>query len=62
MPENVKIGLMIAEHRKKCDNIGCSFDYHAFAIGQSPFHIPRPLKDALAANVHQGHYSAAAGI
>ncbi len=62
MPENLRIGLMIAEHRKKCSNISCSFDYHGFAFGQSPFHVPAPLQKALAENVDNGHYSAAEGI
>ncbi len=62
MPENVKIGLMVAEHRKKCSSLQCSFDYHAFAIGQSPFHVPEPLENSLRENTHQSHYSASVGI
>ena len=62
MPENVKIGLMVTEHRKKCSKLKCSFDYHAFAIGQSPFHIPEPIERALQENTHQSHYSASVGI
>ena len=62
MPENVKIGMMVAKYRKKCQTQGCSFDYHAFAIGQSPFHVPKSLERALAENANQNHYSEAAGI
>ncbi|MHA2095160.1 MAG: pyridoxal phosphate-dependent aminotransferase, partial [Candidatus Hodarchaeales archaeon] len=62
MPENVSIGLMVTEHRKKCSKLSCSFDYHAFAIGQSPFHIPAPIEKALCDNAHQSHYSASVGI
>ena len=62
MPENLRIGLIVAEQRKKCKTVGCAFDYYSFAFGQSPFHVPPPLVKALAANAHQGHYSAAEGI
>ncbi|PWI48489.1 aminotransferase class I/II [Candidatus Heimdallarchaeota archaeon B3_Heim] len=62
MPENVKIGLMVTEHRKNCSKLSCSFDYHAFAIGQSPFHVPEPLEASLRENTHQSHYSASIGI
>jgi aspartate aminotransferase len=48
MPENLRVGnlrvgLMISEHRRKCVNNGCNFDYYGFAFGQSPFHVPPPL-------------------
>ncbi len=62
MPENVRIGLMIAEHRAKCKTNGCDFNYHALAFGQSPFHIPPPVAAALAKNTERSHYSAANGI
>jgi len=29
MPENLKIGLMIAEQRKKCASGGCNEEYYA---------------------------------
>ena len=62
MPENLRIGLMVSEHRKKCSSIACSFDYYGFAFGQSPFHVPPPIAKALADNVDKGHYSDAQGI
>ena len=62
MPDNLKVGLMIAEQRKKCSSGGCNEEYCALGFGQSPFHVPPPLVDALADNAHQGHYSAAEGI
>ncbi|KAG2475716.1 MAG: Aspartate aminotransferase [Nitrosopumilales archaeon] len=62
MPENLKVGLMIAEQRKKCADGGCHEEYYALGFGQSPFHVPQPLVDALAKNADQGHYSAAEGI
>ena len=62
MPENLKVGLMIAEQRKKCASIGCNEKYYGLGFGQSPFHVPQPLVDGLAQNATKGHYSAAEGI
>lgn len=62
MPDNLRIGLMVSEHRKKCQSAGCSFDYIGLAFGQSPFHVPPPLSRGLKENSDKGHYSAAEGI
>ncbi|MGI9566647.1 MAG: pyridoxal phosphate-dependent aminotransferase [Nitrosopumilus sp.] len=62
MPDNLKVGLMIAEQRKRCSSGGCNEEYYALGFGQSPFHVPPPLVSALSENAHQGHYSAAEGI
>jgi len=62
MPDNLKMGLMIAEQRKKCASVGCNVEYFALGFGQSPFHVPPPLVKALASSANQGHYSAAEGI
>jgi len=62
MPENLKVGLMIAEQRKKCASVGCHEQFYALGFGQSPFHVPPPLETALAQSANQGHYSAAEGI
>ena len=62
MPDNLKVGLMIAEQRKKCASGGCHEEYYALGFGQSPFHVPPPLVKALSDNANQGHYSAAEGI
>ncbi len=62
MPENVKIGLMVSESRKKCLNTSCPMEYYGFSFGQSPFHVPDPLKDGLINNASSGNYSAAEGI
>ena len=62
MPDNLKVGLMIAEQRKKCASGGCNEEYCALGFGQSPFHVPPPLVSALSENAHQGRYSAAEGI
>ena len=47
MPENLRIGLMVSESRKKCQNTSCPLEYYGLAFGQSPFHVPEPLKNGL---------------
>ncbi len=39
MPENLRVGLMISEHRKKCSLIAFNFDFYGFAFGQSSFQV-----------------------
>ena len=39
MPDNLKVGLMIAEQRKKCASVGCHEEYYGLGFGQSPFHV-----------------------
>jgi len=62
MPDNLKVGLMIAEQRKKCSAGGCNEEYYALGFGQSPFHVPPSLIASLQESASQGHYSAAEGI
>lgn len=62
MPENVRIGLMLREQRKKCALQGCHQNFYGFAFGQSPFPVPQPISDALKDNAARAHYVDAAGI
>lgn len=62
MPDNLKVGLMVAEQRKVCASGGCTGEYYGLGFGQSPFHVPPVLSRALADNASLGHYSAAEGI
>lgn len=62
MPENLRVGLMISEQRKKCKNEDCDFEYYSFALGQSPFPVPKVLQEALCKNAGKGHYSSSIGI
>jgi aspartate aminotransferase len=62
MPENLRVGLFVAEQRKSCDKIGCNIEFYSFGFGQSPFHVPPPLERSLGGSAHMGHYSAAEGI
>ena len=62
MPDNLKVGLMVAEQRKKCASGGCFEEFYGLGFGQSPFHVPSVLSNALSENADKGHYSAAEGI
>ena len=62
MPDNLKVGLMVKEQRSKCATNGCHEEFYGLGFGQSPFHVPSVLSDALSENSHQGHYSASEGI
>lgn len=62
MPENLRVGRIVSDHRKECQLIECEFDYYGFAFGQSPFPVPEPLVRALAANADKGKYAPSEGI
>ncbi len=62
MPDNLKVGLMVAEQRKKCASGGCTEEFYGLGFGQSPFHVLPVLSKALAESAEKGHYSAAEGI
>lgn len=62
MPENLRIGMMIAKQREKCSLQACSFEYYGFAFGQSPFHVSPPLARALGRCAEKAEYSPALGV
>ncbi|HDS62708.1 MAG TPA: pyridoxal phosphate-dependent aminotransferase, partial [Methanofollis liminatans] len=62
MPENLRIGQMIARQRNACSLAGCKERYYNFALGQSPFPVPPALVKALASAADRGEYAAAEGI
>ncbi|MGD8315382.1 MAG: aminotransferase class I/II-fold pyridoxal phosphate-dependent enzyme, partial [Syntrophobacterales bacterium] len=62
MPENLRVGRIVSDHRKECQLIECEFDYYGLAFGQSPFPVPEPLVRALAANADKGKYGPSEGI
>ncbi len=62
MPDNLKVGLMVAEQRERCASGGCAEEFYGLGFGQSPFHVPPVLSKALAESSNKGHYSAAEGI
>lgn len=61
-PDNLKVGLMAANQKEECNTGNCSFHYYGLGFGQSPFHLPNSLRQALANNTNQGHYSDTKGI
>ena len=62
MPDNLRIGLLVAKQHEKCNTEGCTFDYYGLGFGQSPFPIPKPISNSLAANADKAHYSDSEGI
>jgi len=62
MPDNLKVGLMVAEQRKKCASGGCFEEFYGLGFGQSPFHVLPILAKALSESTEKGHYSDAEGI
>ena len=62
MPDNLKVGLMVAEQRERCASGGCTEEFYGLGFGQSPFHVLPALSKALAESAEKGHYSAAEGI
>jgi len=62
MPDNLKVGLMVAEQRKKCASGGCFEEFYGLGFGQSPFHVLPVLAKALSESTEKGHYSDAEGI
>jgi hypothetical protein len=47
MPDNLKVGLMVAEQREKCASGDRNEDIYGLGFGQSPFHVPPILSKAL---------------
>jgi hypothetical protein len=39
MPDNLKVGLMIADQRKRCASGRCTEEFFGLGFGQSPFHF-----------------------
>ena len=62
MPENLLIGMMVQKHRHAFKLGKQTHDYYNFVLGQSPFHTPYILQDALAQSVKENFYSPAKGI
>ena len=62
MPDNLKVGLMVAEQRKRCASGGCFEEFYGLGFGQSPFHVLPVLAKALSESTEKGHYSDAEGI
>lgn len=62
MPENLKLNTFLKEFHSDCPHQECNFGYYGFAFGQSPFPVPRPVRDALIKNADKGQYAGSSGI
>jgi len=62
LPENLKLNTFLQEFHTTCLSPECSFGYYGFAFGQSPFHVPHIMQNALIKNAYQGKYAAVSGI
>ena len=62
MPENLKLNTFLQEFHSDCPHPECGFGFYGFAFGQSPFPVPKLVRDALIKNVGKGEYAAVPGI
>ena len=62
MPENLKLNTFLQEFHSNCPHKECGFGYYGFAFGQSPFHVPRLVQEALIKNANKGAYAPVPGI
>ncbi|MFQ5497869.1 MAG: pyridoxal phosphate-dependent aminotransferase [Nitrosopumilus sp.] len=62
MPENLKLNTFLQEFHSDCPHPECSFGFYGFAFGQSPFPVPRLIREALIKNANKGAYAAVSGI
>ncbi|MDH3853201.1 MAG: pyridoxal phosphate-dependent aminotransferase [Nitrosopumilus sp.] len=62
MPENLKLNTFLQEFHSDCSHPECGFGFYGFAFGQSPFPVPKLVRDALIKNVGKGEYAAVPGI
>lgn len=62
MPENIKLNTFLKEFHSDCPHPECKFGFYGFAFGQSPFPVPKVLKEALAQSVDKGYYAPVKGL
>ncbi len=62
LPENLKLNTFLQEFHQDCPHKECNFGFYGFAFGQSPFHVPKIMQDALVKNADKGKYAAVPGI
>lgn len=62
MPENLRLNTFLQEFHSECPRPECGFGLYGFAFGQSPFPVPRPVREALAAAAGRGQYAPVPGI
>ena len=62
LPENLKLNTFLQEFHQDCSHPECNFGFYGFAFGQSPFHVPQIMQNALIKNADKGKYAAVPGI
>jgi len=62
LPENLKLNSFLKEFHSDCPHPQCGFGFYGFAFGQSPFPVPRLIREALIKNVNKGAYAPVPGI
>lgn len=62
LPENLKLNTFLQEFHSDCLHPECKFGFYGFAFGQSPFHVPKIIQNALIENVNKGAYAPVPGI
>jgi len=62
MPENLKIGMMVNKKRKENNEGAGEGTYYNYVLGQSPFHAPKTLRDALGKHADKNEYGPAQGM
>ena len=62
LPENLKLNTFLQEFHQDCSHPECNFGFYGFAFGQSPFHVPETMQNALSKNTDKGKYADVPGI
>ena len=62
LPENLKLNTFLQEFHQDCPHPECNFGFYGFAFGQSPFHVPHVMQEALRNNADKGKYADVPGI
>ena len=62
LPENLKLNTFLQDFHSDCLHPKCGFGYYGFAFGQSPFHVPHIMQNALVQNAHRGKYAPVPGV
>ena len=62
LPENLKLNTFLQEFHSDCQSPECKFGFYGFAFGQSPFHVPKMVQNALIQNASNGKYAAVPGV
>ena len=62
LPENLRLNTFLQEFHQDCPHPECNFGFYGFAFGQSPFHVPQIMQNALQKNSDKGKYAPVPGI